>query len=255
MIDFDALLAATDLIVCDIDGCLAAEAGGPFDLERLGAVAAVNTRARELGRPAPLTVCTGRPQPFAQAFCRLLQNDTAPCIAEHGVWLWDPATGASEIDPDITADHLEAVRQAEQLLLGEFGGRGVSLLPGKAASVTLCHTDAELLQAIAPAVQAMLSGQGWPFHVSMTWNYINCDLDHISKASGVRRLLEATGADPRRSIGIGDTASDLPVAEAVGWFGCPANASDAVKERADYVSPHDHTRGVLNILEQAAKRA
>ncbi|MEM9186521.1 MAG: HAD hydrolase family protein [Planctomycetota bacterium] len=245
---------AIDLVICDIDGCLAAEAGGPFDLELLGPIAAWNREAEAAGRRAPLTVCTGRPQPFAQAMCRLLHNNTTPCVAEHGVWLWDPASGESQIDPSITPAHLEVIHAAEALLLDRYGASGVSLLPGKRASVTLCHADPALLQAIAPEVQQVLEERGWPLHVSMTWNYINCDLRHVSKASGVRRLFEATGVDATRSVGIGDTSSDLPVAQAAGWFGCPSNACEELKQHADYVSPWPEARGVLDILDRAKGR-
>ncbi|MEM1304370.1 MAG: HAD hydrolase family protein, partial [Planctomycetota bacterium] len=103
-----------------------------------------------------------------------------------------------------------------------------------------------------PEVDRLLADRGWPFRVSMTWDYINIDLPKIDKASGLGRLFAATGVDPRRSMAIGDTDGDLPMADAVAWFGCPANASAAVKQRADYVSPEKEIAGVLDILTRAA---
>ena len=247
------LLMSIDVIICDVDGCLAAEDGGEFDLESLGELAAINRRARDQGGGTVLTVCTGRPLPFAEAMCRVLSNQATPCVAENGAWLWDPVTNGYLRDPDITAEHLEAVHSASVLLYQQYAEQGVTQQPGKTASVTLFHPDPNFLVDIMPDVRRMLDERGWPFRVSMTWNYINCDLQHVSKASGLRRFFAATGYDPARSIGLGDTESDVPIAKAVSWFGCPANASDEIRQHADYISPHEQIRGVLDILQHAPK--
>ena len=84
----------------------------------------------------------------------------------------------------------------------------------------------------------------------MTWLYINCDLRHISKATGIERLLAHTGIDPSRVAGIGDTMSDKYVADRVAFFACPANADPQIKQAADYTSPLDEIDGVLDILSQ-----
>jgi len=242
-----------DVIICDVDGCLAEEDGGAFDLESLDKLAAINRQSQATGAGPVLTVCTGRPLPFAEAMCRLLSNQSTPCVAENGVWLWDPVTNGYHRDPDITPANLQAVHDAARLLDDAYREQGVTQQPGKTASVTLFHPDPKILETIMPTVRQMLDARDWPFRVSMTWNYINCDLRHVSKASGLRRFFAATGYAPARSIGLGDTESDVPIAEAVAWFGCPANASEAIRQHADYVSPHEQIRGVLDILQQAPK--
>jgi hydroxymethylpyrimidine pyrophosphatase-like HAD family hydrolase len=195
-----------------------------------------------------VTVCSGRPVSFVEAMCRLLQNSVVPCVAENGVWLWDPITNAHVMDPAITVEHLSALQAARMWVMEHYGPRGVTLQPGKSASVTLYHPDTSILHAICPEVQAEFQRQEWPFRVSMTWLYINCDLQFISKASGVRRLLESTGITAARTAGIGDTMSDLPIAEAVAHFACPANAATEIKAHAKYVSPQPEVHGVMDIL-------
>ncbi len=86
--------------------------------------------------------------------------------------------------------------------------------------------------------------------VSMTWLYINCDLQHVNKGTAIERLLAETGIDPERTAGIGDTMGDHFIAERVSWFGCPANAVEEIKKSATYVSPHQEVEGVLDILER-----
>lgn len=240
-----------DAIISDLDGCLAAEDGGPFDLERLGQIAEHNRLAETHGDRPALTVCTGRPQPFAEAMCRVLHNNRLPCVAENGVWLYHPETNRYEQDPAITAEHSASIAAAARLLHDRYAPLGVTQQPAKTASVTLFHPEREVLLRIEPEVRSLLDNNGWPMRVSMTWDYINCDLRHISKASGLVRWFAATGIKPDRCLGIGDTMSDLPIAEACSWFGCPANAAEGIKEHADYVSPHEQTEGALDILRAA----
>ena len=251
---FQTTHARFDAIICDIDGCLSPETSGPFDMESLAVIAEHNRRAtRDRDRPV-LTLCSGRPQPFAEAMCRLLHNTTLPVIAENGVWLWDPATNEFLMDPAITREHRAAVREAGAWLEEEFGRTlpnrmGVSQQPGKGASVSLYHPDAAYLRSICPRVTEEFARRGWPMRVSMTWFYINCDLEHVNKGTGIARLMERTGLKRERLAGIGDTLGDELIRERVAWFACPANAAAEMRERADFVASAAEARGVVEILE------
>ena len=245
--------ARHDMVICDIDGCLSPESGAPFDVGGLSKIAEHNQLAIEQKDRPVITVCSGRPIPFAEAMCRLIQNTALPCIGENGVWMWDPQTNEHLSDPDITSEHWEMLQEARKYILDTYGPRGVTLQPGKSASVTLYHPDTSILHAISPEVEAAFEERGWPFRVSMTWFYINCDLKFISKASGIRRLRERTNISPARTAGIGDTMSDHPIAEAVEHFACPANAAKEIQTYADYTSPEPEVYGVLDILRWLAE--
>jgi hydroxymethylpyrimidine pyrophosphatase-like HAD family hydrolase len=249
-----------DAVICDIDGCISPEASVPMDARRLAELAQWNIAAEEsLDRPV-VTYCSGRPEPFVEAICRLTSNRRIPAVAENGVWLFHPATNGWDRDPAITLEHLRAVHAAREWVEAEFGPRGVVLQPGKAASLSLYHPDTEYLRTLPEMLSARFAREGWPLRVSMTWLYINCDLTHISKGTGVERLIAAmtdpADAEPSRGpmergqlAGIGDTPGDLPIADRVAFFACPANADEKVKTRADYISPYPEIAGVLDILE------
>ncbi len=238
-----------DLIISDIDGCLSPEDSSPLNLGKLGLIGEHNRLAFERNDRPKLTLCTGRPISFAEALCRLLQNTSIPCVAENGVWLYDPACNGYLMDPSITDQQLEMVHEAELFSLKSYRQEGVTLQPGKSASVTLYHPDPQVLHRIAPELQQQFDRHGFEFRVSLTLFYINCDLPQISKASGIDRLLELTGVDAERTAGIGDTSSDLAIAQRVNMFGCPANAIASVKETAQFVSQHEQIDGVLDFMQ------
>ena len=238
-----------DLILSDNDGCLVNEGQTPFDLESLAAIAQHNAAAiANLDRPV-LTLCTGRPQPFAEAMCRLTANLVVPCIAEHGVWLYEPAHNQYLLDPQITPQHAQAVRLAETWLHNEFARHGTTHQPGKTHSVSVYHPDPAFLRTLEKPIRDKFESEGWPIRVSMTWYYINCDLKHISKATGIDRLLSMCHVDKHRIAGIGDTMSDLAIKDRVGTFCCPANAQEQLKEHADIVANAPEARGVVELLQ------
>lgn len=246
-----------DLVLCDIDGCLVAETTAPFDLPSLSAIAAHNRAAQEQFDRPVLTPCTGRPQPFAEAICRLTANRTVPAICENGVWLYHPGPNIYSMDPSIEEPHLRVVPELQAWLLSEFGpkgrerrGRGIALQPGKAASVSIYHPEVEYVRELMPRLREILAERMPMFRVSMTGFYINCDLKHISKGTAIDWLLSMVKLPRERIAGIGDMPSDLPIRERVGFFACPSNADASVKAVADYVSPHEQAIGVLDILER-----
>ncbi len=238
-----------DAVICDIDGCLGDEHGGPLDLERLAAIAAWNRRA-EAERDRPIVVpCSGRPISYVEAIARLVACQTLPVIGEMGAWIFFPDVNRHELDPAITSEHRDAVLELEAFGRQTLASEGVTMQPGKSASVTFWHENTEHLRGVVfPRVRELVAERGWPFRVSMTWAYINCDLKHVSKASAITRFCRHTGIRPDRLAGIGDTMSDFAIRESVAWFGCPANAADEIKSHADAVSAFEQARGVVDLL-------
>jgi hydroxymethylpyrimidine pyrophosphatase-like HAD family hydrolase len=239
-----------DAVICDIDGCLAPESVAPLDPRALGLIAHHNRLAiAQRDRPV-LTLCSGRPQPFVECLCRLLSNTAVPCIAEMGVWVFDPRDQGFHLDPAITPDHLAAVRDATRWIELELLPRGVVIQPGKTASISLWHPHTPTLFALKPLLARTFADRAWPLRVSSTVAWINCDLEHVNKDTGIARVLAMTGLSPARLAGIGDTLGDLAIRRSVAWFACPSNAVPELKAQADFVSHLPEVEGVLDILER-----
>lgn len=221
-----------------------------MDSPALSRIASHNQLAIDRGDRPVVTVCTGRPQPFAEAMCRLIGNRTLPIICENGVWMYDPVTNEYLMDPAITEDHLEQIAAATKWVRRELGPLGVTIQPGKAASISLYHDRREVLERLMLDLTPVFAREGWALRVSMTWLYINCDLAHVSKGTGIERLMARTGLTRERMAGVGDTIGDLAIRDRVAWFGCPSNAQDELKARADFVASKPEAEGVLEILGQ-----
>lgn len=242
--------AKYDAIICDIDGCLSPEFPAPTDLGRIAKIADWNRRAKEAGDVPPLTLCTGRPQPFAEAVARMVGAFQLPIVCEGGVWLLEMDPYRWSMDPRITLEHRDLIHEVERWSLAQFEGSRLEI--GKAGAVTIFHErGAEYLETVVlPAVWTRIEDEGWPMRASMTWTCVNIELEFISKSSGIDRLLERSGLKPERLAGIGDTMSDMAIRERVAFFACPANADEKLKTHADYVSDKEEAEGVLDILER-----
>lgn len=238
------------VLICDIDGCLCPEDNSPMDTHTLARIADYNlTAARDHDRPQ-ITLCSGRPVTAVEMMTRIIANDTIPCVAEMGVWIFDPASGRFDMDPAITDDHKQAVRDAQRWAEADLVPAGTIIQPGKHASISLHHKDnTHLHTTITDQITARTEQERWPLRISATWNWINWDLAHISKASGIDRLLERTGLARPQLAGIGDTMSDLAIQQHVDFFAVPQNAKEDLKPHASMVAAKTEAKGVLEILE------
>jgi hydroxymethylpyrimidine pyrophosphatase-like HAD family hydrolase len=239
-----------DAVLCDVDGCLIHEGGDPFDLVHMRLIADYNREAMRAGDRPVVTLCTGRPVAFADCMAKLIGNVHLPLVAENGVWLYHAGNNEWRMDPDITHEHLVAVRELGDYIQDRWAADGVSVQPGKTASVSPYHADPAFLPRIEPEIRAYCEAHGHPFRISATWHYINCDLRHVSKASGIRRWEAWTGIPKTRRAGIGDTAGDLAIAASVAAFGAPANRDPLIDPQVTHPSAAPGIEGVLDILAQ-----
>jgi hypothetical protein len=241
------------LILCDIDGCLGSEDTAPLDVGALSHIAAWNVRARTKGDVPLLTLCTGRPQPYAEAISRVVGNVSVPIVCEMGVWLYDPRDNSYAMDEAITSEHLQAIGDCQKFVRSQLATRGIVMQPGKVASISLWHRDTSVLMAMRDELAQRVQREGWPLRVSSTVAWINLDLQHVSKGTGIDRLLTQRAREgnaiARESLfGIGDTMGDLCIRERVHWFGVPINAQDQLRPHADAIATTPHAAGVVELL-------
>ena len=244
-------------IIADIDGCLSPEESIPWDLELFLKLARVSRDASDgRGALAPLTLCTGRPQPYVEVLMKLL-DIRAPVICENGAVLYSLHDNWARYGPGVTDEKVLGLRAVRAFIETEVLPRYPDVLMqfGKEAHMSVYSARPELFASIQPLIEAFVTQNGGPdLLISPTHFYLNISLADVNKGRALAALMDELNATRAEVTGIGDTEGDLPLREAVGFFACPANARPAIKAVADYVSPYPTVEGVLDILAQPELR-
>lgn len=244
-------------IISDVDGCITPESSAAWDYGLLGQVAAL-TRAAAVGESdlAPMTLCTGRPQPYTEVLMKIL-DVRAPAICENGAVIYTLADNHARFAPGVTEEKVLGLRALRAFLEVEVLPRepAAFLQFGKEAQMSVFSETPEIFPRIQERIDGFLAERGGPdLDISASHFYLNISLRGIDKGAAIRAVLADLGASHDEVAGIGDTEGDLPLRDAVGFFAAPANARDAVKAVADYVSPYPETQGVLDILRRPEMR-
>ncbi|MDO5710034.1 MAG: HAD family hydrolase, partial [Coriobacteriales bacterium] len=79
---------------------------------------------------------------------------------------------------------------------------------------------------------------------------IDLIVDGCHKASGLDKLAERWDIDPAECATFGDGGNDIEMLRWAGHGYAMANATDEVKEAADYICPSNNEQGVLSTLEE-----
>jgi hydroxymethylpyrimidine pyrophosphatase-like HAD family hydrolase len=239
------------LVVLDIDGCLTGGEAKAWDFGVFDFIARLNRGARAGKEPFAVTLCTGRPEPYVEAVTQAIEGHL-PAIYENGAGLYFPAPYRFAEHPDISPDMRAAWIEIRRILKAQIVAAGIGLLqPGKESTITLYPAQPSItLEALAGSASAALGSalDGYVLFVSRT--SVEILPQGIDKGAGLAWLTRETGIEPSEMGGIGDSNADLAYLLKTGSSAAPANAVDEVKTRVQYVSPHDHSRGVKDILER-----
>ena len=240
------------LIVADIDGCISPEASVAWDLEKFARFAAFarDAAARRDGLP-PLTLCTGRPQPYAEVLAKIF-DIRLPIVCENGAVLYTLTDNRSRFGPGVTDAKIASLRAVRGFIETELFPKFPEAVYqfGKEAQLSVFSARPEIFVAMQEAIEAFVAREKHePLIISPSHFYLNISMEGVNKGTTLRALFEELGVSGAEAAGIGDTVGDLPLREAVGFFACPANAQPEIKAVADYVSPFEDIAGMLDILE------
>jgi hypothetical protein len=247
-------LAEIRLVVCDIEGCLTINKKQPIDTGTLTKIHAYCELARH-GEKPPIVLCTGRPQPYAEAIIQSLDAffPNFPSIVENGCFLYDPVEDAVIANPAIEGREKE-LRQVRIFLEENIVAKRLAKIePGKELCISLNPFFGQTVENLFHFTLKLLP-QEIKNLVFVTFSSSAVDITPkgVNKASGLEFLSRRTGIAFAEMIGIGDTSGDFPMLELVGHPACPANARqeviDLVKKRSGYVAKASNTSGVWDIL-------
>ena len=232
---------------------MTSEESAPVDMERFAALCRLSREASAgRGAIAPLTICTGRPQPYVELLTKLM-DIRFPTICENGAVLYDLANNHARYAPGVSQDKLAGLRRVrgfiETDVLPKYENALIQF--GKEAQLSVFSETPDIFMAIRPLIEQFNRAHNGPeLVISASHCYLNISLAGADKGSAIRHVLQQLGLKRQEVAGIGDTEGDLPLQREVGFFACPSNSTPEVKKVADYVSPYPTIAGLLDILQR-----
>ena len=244
------------LIALDIDGVISKGMKSKFDNRILNILADINYRAdKNRETPgnnseqgiAPVTVITGRPQPYVEALLQIIQG-FVPAVFEQGTGFYDPSSYVIGKNPDL--ENLKIFNQIKNHVSAEFAEKNIAVVqPGKEYTISLYSENTAVHYNLKEMILEKNSSWETYFDFIYSSNCLNIMPKGFHKGKGIELLSEKTGIPLRNILGVGDSDVDVPFLEKTGFSAGPANSSEKVKKAADYVALKNYQDGLYEILE------
>jgi HAD superfamily hydrolase (TIGR01484 family) len=242
----------TKLFVVDLDGCISM----PFITPHWPSISWIR-ELNQLSRDNPaipeLSICTGRPFPYAEAVAQWL-DVRQPIIFESGGGIYFPDRQMVEFSKHFYAHEQEVAevrKWVQHLIDTEFPQ--VLLEFSKHTDSGVVHNDISVISTFYDRAQAYISQNHPHFEVHHTEVSVNVILRDCNKGNGLKRLSELTGVSLDEMAYIGDSSGDISALKLVGKPFAPSNAIDAVKAVAE-VTQARTSLGVLEAYQKLSGR-
>ncbi len=249
------------LVLSDLDGTITSDELRLIDCDGLRFLRRFNDRSRTERVVPPLSVVTGRPHSYVEAFCRFL-GTPLPSLFESGcgIHLPDKPLGREYLFHPALAD--PAVRDAgarfrawadEELV----AKRGAGFIIGKQYALSYAPGDGSSVDELLAAMRAMPADLASRFFITRSSAVVDITPRPVDKGTGFEWLLSYLRAKlgfdiaPANVVGVGDSFNDLPILGKVGIPCAVANAAPAIKEKTRYVAQGASAEGVAEVMEQA----
>jgi hydroxymethylpyrimidine pyrophosphatase-like HAD family hydrolase len=173
------------IIVSDIDGCLSPEDSSAWDGPLFSSLMSLARKATARRTTlAPITLCTGRPQPYVEPLSKLL-DIRMPIICENGAVVYSLDDNWSRFGPGVTREKLEGLRAVRRFIEREvLPGHPEALYQfGKEAMLSVYSAKPKILPHIQQAVEGHIRDRDLPPVVmGLTHFYLNISMAGVDGA-------------------------------------------------------------------------
>lgn len=235
------------LFVSDIDGCLATPYTA-FHLEGLGRLRRYANDAapptRDTTAPA-ISLCSGRSYPYVEAMAQALDL-TVPVLFEGGGGRFDPVEAQTTWTPTLT-DEIEAeIAEVRHWFTTEcIPGTKLSLDHAKRTQAGIVSPDLDEIVEATEQTERFVAENVPDLRVYSTDISVDVVPPGITKANGLKWLVEHVGVEMSEVAYIGDAGADVEALSSVGISFAPANAEEEVLQTVDYVTKGHVLDGTL----------
>jgi HAD superfamily hydrolase (TIGR01484 family) len=217
------------LFVLDLDGCIT----HPFITPHWESI----TKIRELSIQSytdatipQLSICTGRPYPYAEAVAQWLDIRN-PIVFESGGGVYFPTEQRVQF-ADGYLEYQEEVEEIRQMVQQIVETRFPDVLPefSKKTDVGMVHADVELIGELYKICKDDIASKFSNFEVHRTEVSVNVILKSCNKGNGLNMISNLTNTPLSKIAYIGDSSGDISALRIVGQPFIPSNAVDSIKD-------------------------
>jgi HAD superfamily hydrolase (TIGR01484 family) len=220
------------LFVLDLDGCVTFPFVTP-DWPSITKIREYNLMAASDQSIPRLTICTGRPFPYAEAYAQWLDIHQ-PLAFESGGGVYLPDRKQvlfSEAYHRYESDVVEVKKRVLKLINDEFPDALLEF--SKKTDAGVIHADERVIIRFYERAKAITETDFPEFEVHRTEVSVNIILKQSNKGSGLQWLSELTGIPLSEIAYIGDSGGDVPALNRAGRAFAPSNATAAAKQCAE----------------------
>lgn len=241
------------LFITDLDGCVTDPFKTP-DWEAYTELRKLNLQSNEDSSIPPLTICTGRPMPYAEAQAQIL-GITLPFIFESGGGMYDVKKNELIWSPLFNEEakrQIEEIRNwAQKEIFSVY--EGVISEFSKFTDVGFIHPDSSIIDEIYAKAVELISGHYQNFEAHKTEVSVNIIQTGANKGKGITMLCDYLGIALDEVAYIGDSSGDIPGLTIVGMPFSPVNAIQATKEVSE-VMEGESTKAVVQAYQKIIER-
>jgi len=236
------------LFVTDLDGCISHPFKTP-DWEAVNAIRDLNLQSQTPGFVPRLTLCTGRPFPYAEAVAQWLDIRLPFIFESAGLYHWEGNRIVTALPEDENSlDSINSMRDwLRHEVLPDYPGVIIEFTKMMDAGV-VCM-DHAIIDEIHQRVLEKVEGIDPVPEVHATDISVNILLPGNDKLQGVKLLSEALGIRLDEMAYIGDSSGDVPAMKQVKMAFAPKNARQIAKDHAEVID-QEATRAVLEAYEK-----
>lgn len=216
------------LFVTDLDGCIS----HPFKTpkwETINKIRELNLLSRTDETVPPLTICTGRPYPYAEAVAQWLDVRIPFVFESAGLYNWDGNKIETALDSDDGA--LEPIHKLKKWiqtdLLTSFPTAQLEFT--KMMDAGIVCPDKDVVEKMHPIMKEKVETDHPELEIHTTDVSVNILMPGNNKLQGMKLLANKVGVELDEIAYIGDTGGDVPALKNVKLAFSPKNATRAVK--------------------------
>ncbi|TVQ67911.1 MAG: HAD family phosphatase [Balneolaceae bacterium] len=217
------------LFVTDLDGCISYPFKTP-DWETISEIRRLNIQSRTDSLIPPLTVCTGRPHPYAEAVSQWLDVRIPFVFESAAMYHWEGNRVETVLDDEERA--LKPITEFKEwirkVILPQFPLAGLEF--SKMMDAGIVAHQKSVIDRIHPLVLEELERRNSNLEVHITDVSVNILLPGNNKGRGIKMLADSQSVGLSEVAYIGDTGGDVPALKLVAMPFSPENATRAVKD-------------------------